>query len=145
MKAEVRYSENVLLDAWDKWVMLATLAGMTCLMRGSVGDIVSTSEGQTLTEEMLAECAQIATRSGYPIPSDRLAQTRALLTEPDSTFTASMLRDIEGERPTEGEHILGYLVARGKELAVKTPMLRIAHTHLQVYEARRMKAKGHPG
>lgn len=137
IKAEVRYSENVLLDAWDKWVMLATLAGMTCLMRGSVGDIVSTAEGQALMEEMLAECAQIAAQSGYPVPGDRLAQTRALLTQPGSSFTASMLRDIERGGPTEGEHILSDLVQRGRQLGVETPLLRVADTHLQVYEFRR--------
>ena len=143
IKAEVRYSENVLLDGWDKWVMLATLAGMTCLMRGSVGDIVSTAEGQALTEEMLVECAQIAARSGYPVPGDRLAQTRALLTQSGSPFTASMLRDIERGGRTEGEHILGDLVERGRQLGVDMPLLRVAHAHLQVYDFRRTKTQGY--
>jgi len=136
IKAEVHYSENVLLDAWDKWVMLATLAGMTCLMRGSVGDIISTSEGQALTEAMLAECAEVAARSGYAIPSERLEQARALLTQQGSSFAASMLRDIERAGPTEGEHILGDMVERAGQLGVAVPLLRAARTHLQVYEAR---------
>lgn len=136
IRSDVRYSENLMFDAWEKWVMLAALAGMTCLMRGSVGDIVA-AQGRELTETLLDECARIAARSGYPIPEGRLAQTRALLTQPGATFTASMLRDIERAGPTEGEHILGDLLKRARELGVSTALLPIAYTHLQVYELRR--------
>jgi 2-dehydropantoate 2-reductase len=49
---------------WDKWVLLATLAGMTCLMRGSVGDIVATQAGAKLMLALLAECASVAAGRG---------------------------------------------------------------------------------
>lgn len=140
MKVNVRYSENVLLDAWDKWVMLATLAGMTCLMRASVGEIVATTHGRELTEAMLAECAQVAARSGYRVSDERLERSRALLTEAGSSFTASMLRDMERGGPTEGEQILGDMTQRGRQFDVATPLLDAAYTHVQVYEARRHAA-----
>lgn len=142
IKSEVNYSADVLLDAWDKWVFLSTLAGMTCLMRGSVGEIVATTEGRALTEAMLAECAAVALRSGHPIPEERLHKSRALLTQSGSTFAASMLRDIERAGPTEGEHILGDMVDTATRLGVAVPMLAVARTHLQVYEARRAKPSG---
>ncbi|MCC7328379.1 MAG: 2-dehydropantoate 2-reductase [Burkholderiales bacterium] len=142
IKAEVNYSHDVLLDAWDKWVFLATLAGMNCLMRGTVGDIVSTPEGRSLTQAMLAECAEVASRSGHALPAERLQKARALLTQEGSSFAASMLRDIERGGPTEGEHILGDLVERAAPLGVAVPLLRIARTHVQVHEARRLKNPG---
>src|SRR6185295_17844965 len=48
-------SDAILLEMWEKFVLLATLAGMTCLMRASVGAIVATREGEALTREFLAE------------------------------------------------------------------------------------------
>src|SRR5215469_16190632 len=35
---EPRLSTTILQDMWDKWVFLASLAGITCLMRAAVGD-----------------------------------------------------------------------------------------------------------
>src|SRR5262249_16159576 len=38
---ESRLSDNVLQEMWEKWVFIATGAGITCLMRATVGDIVA--------------------------------------------------------------------------------------------------------
>jgi 2-dehydropantoate 2-reductase len=42
----------------------------------------------------------------------------------------SMLRDIERGSTTEGEHILGDMVARARKLGVATPILDLARTHM---------------
>ncbi len=132
-----RPSDGILLEMWEKWVMLATLAAMTCLMRGTVGDIVATADGAALTGQALDECVAIAAAAGQAPRPKALEQTRALLTAPGSTFTASMLRDIERGGPTEGEHVLGDLVVRADRLNLAVPLLRTARCHLQVYERRR--------
>ena len=36
-----RVSDTIMLDMWEKLTFLSTLAGMTCLMRASVGDILA--------------------------------------------------------------------------------------------------------
>jgi 2-dehydropantoate 2-reductase len=132
-----RASEDILLEMWEKWVMLATLAGMTCLMRGSVGAIVAAADGKRLTEQLLAECAAVAAAAGHAPRAKVLDHSRSMLTTPGSTFTASMLRDMERGGPTEGGHVLGDLAARAAALGVAVPLLRVAHCHLQVYESRR--------
>lgn len=132
-----RPSDDILLEMWEKWVMLAPLAGMTCLMRGSVGDIMAADDGRKLAEQLLDEVAAIAAASGHPPREKVLNDARARLTQPGSSFTASMLRDIERGGPTEGDHVLGDLVARAERLGVETPLLRIARCHVQVYDRRR--------
>src|ERR1700758_627718 len=49
-------SGNILLDMWEKFVMISSLAGMNCLMRGSVGDILAADEGGSLMRGRLAGC-----------------------------------------------------------------------------------------
>ena len=124
---------------WDKWVLLATLAGMTCLMRGSVGDIVATQSGTKLTLALLAECARVAAAQGYATPEGEMARYRGMLTQAGSAFTASMLRDVESGGQTEGDHILGALLARSRERNLQTPLLEVASTHLEAYSARRRR------
>jgi 2-dehydropantoate 2-reductase len=140
-KADVRYSENVMLDLWDKWVLLATVAGATCLMRGALGEIVATADGSAIVERLLGEAAGVAAHSGHPLPAERLEKSRAFVIQPGSTLTASMLRDMERGGSTEGEHVLGDMVERGKRLGTPVDTLAIARTHLQVYEHRRTQAR----
>lgn len=127
---------------WDKWVLLATLAGITCLMRAPVGDIVADETGERLVLALLAECAAVAKAEGFPTPEGTLANHRAILTKKGSTFSASMLHDIEGGGPAEGEHILGSLLGYARKHSLAVPMLEIAATHLRAFEARRRREKG---
>jgi len=124
---------------WDKWVLLATLAGMTCLMRASVGDIVATGSGAKLTLALLEECAGVASAAGFSTPHAVMQNYRGLLSQAGSAFTASMLRDIESGGPTEGDHILGALLARARDRDLETPLLEVAATHLEAYAARRRR------
>jgi 2-dehydropantoate 2-reductase len=124
---------------WEKWVVLAAMAGGTCLMRGSVGSIVAGTDGKAIMEELIAESAAVARAAGYPPAEEYLATARGILTAAGSDATASMLRDIRKGGATEGDHIVGEMLRRARELGVPTPLLRIANAHLQTYEAERKK------
>jgi 2-dehydropantoate 2-reductase len=126
-------------NLWDKWVMLATLAGMTTLMRGSVGAIMAARDGRALMEEFLQEAIAVATKSGYPPSADYLAAIRKLLFDENSSFTASMLRDLEAGRRVEAEHIVGDLLRRAQAFGTEHRLLGAAYCHLQVYETRSAK------
>jgi len=135
-----RLSDTINLELWEKFVFLATLAGMTCLMRASVGAIMRADDGEALMRDILEECRRIAVAAGHPPRADVMARYAGLLTERGSGFTASMLRDIERGRPTEGDHIVGDMLRRGKALGVATPLLRTALCGLQTYERGRSGA-----
>jgi len=129
--------ESVLTDdieqaLWDKWVFLATLAGMTTLCRGSVGQIVATEYGLQVTTSLYQECLAIAKRSGHAIAAETSDKALAMLTAKGSSFTASMLRDLQAGQPTEHDHILGAMVRRGLALHCQSPLMMLAHSHLQV-------------
>jgi 2-dehydropantoate 2-reductase len=135
-------ADDIVLELWEKFVLLATLAAMTCLMRSSVGDIMATAEGGALMEETLAACVRTATAAGHPPRDKALAGARRFLFERGSTFTASMLRDMEGGQRTEGDHIVGDMLARARAAGVDPGPLRPAYAHLQAYQARRRREGG---
>lgn len=127
-----RASLTILADMWEKWVFLATLAGATCLFRGTIGDIAAAPGGSDLVLALLEECKAIATAQGYPPRQPFLDRTGPLLTAAGSTLTASMLRDIEAGGPIEADHIIGDLLARGGGR-----LLPIVYAHLKTYEMSR--------
>jgi len=132
---DLRRSAGILQEMWEKWVFIAAAGGITCLLRAPVGDIV-TAGAADLAGALLDECATIAAAQGYAPRAAFLERTLGTLTEPGSTFTASLMRDLERGAPVEAAHILGDLFRRG---AGSYPVLRMACAHLRAYEARRAR------
>jgi 2-dehydropantoate 2-reductase len=141
VKFDWQQLDNVEQAMWDKWVLLATLAGMTCLMRATVGDIVATGSGEKLMHALLAENASVAKAEGFATPDAVMTNYRSMLTQKGSAFTASMLRDIESGGQAEGDHILGALLGRARKHGIGAPVLEIAATHLEAYAARKAREK----
>jgi 2-dehydropantoate 2-reductase len=135
---ESKLSNAILQEMWEKWVLIATVAGITCLMRATVGDIVAANE-VNLSTALLDECAAIATAHGFAPSATFLGKARGMITTPGSTFAASMLRDIERGAPIEADHIIGDLLRRGGGSSHDYLLLRIAYAHLKAYEARRTR------
>jgi 2-dehydropantoate 2-reductase len=133
------HNPNIMREMWDKFVFLATLAGMNALMRALIADIKTTPAGERLIREMLSECASVARAEGFEFDEARVAQHGDSLTLRAANMKSSMLYDIEHGSPTEGEHILGDLHARARHHGVNAPLLEIALTHVQAYEARRAR------
>jgi len=136
-RIDKRHSDAIIHEMWEKWVLLATLAACTCLMRAPVGDIVAAPGGEAFIGAMLDEVQAIATANGNAARPKTLERVRVMLTERGSTFSASMLRDLEAGGRIEADHIAGDLLRRGDEHGVPAPLLRTAYTHLKSYEARR--------
>jgi len=132
---DAEVSDDIMQSMWEKWVFIATAAGTTCLMRSSIGDIVAAG-ASGLVVKFLDECSRIATTAGHAPRPAYLERTRPLLTAPGSPLMASMLRDIEKGSRTEGDHVLGDLLARAS--AGESPiLLNAAYAHVKSYEARR--------
>lgn len=124
---------------WDKFIFLATLAGATCLFRGSIGEILHTARGEAFILGLLEECIEIATAAGHPPATEMLADYRSLLTDRTAAYTASMLRDIQAGRHTEADHILGDMLQRAERHGISSERLGLAYSHLQVYEQHRIQ------
>ena len=129
-------STDILATLWEKWTFLATLAGATTLMQGSIGEVMDTTHGESLLRRLYAEGLAVAERSGFPIPEQAQARSLRTLTERGSGFTASMLRDLQAGLRTEHDHVLGDLVRRALDHGLDAPLLAAAHCHLQVHAAR---------
>jgi 2-dehydropantoate 2-reductase len=130
-------STIIMQEMWEKWVLIGAVAGITCLMRAPIGDIVA-GGGAEIAASLLDECAAIAGSRGFPPRHSAMQRFRTTLTTAGSPFAASMLRDIERGAQTEAEHIFGDLLRQGDDPA-RYPLLRIAYSHLLTYEAQRIR------
>ena len=136
---ECKVSDNIEQDMWEKFVLLASLASMTCLMRASVGEILAAADGEALMREALASCVAAAGAAGHAPRAESLQRTEGMLFARGSAFTASMLRDLEAGGRVEADHIVGDMLRRARAAGADTRLLAAAYCHLQAYEARRLR------
>jgi 2-dehydropantoate 2-reductase len=137
---DARPSDAIMHNMWEKFAQLGLGAGITCLMRASLGDILAAPGGREAMFALYDECRGVATAAGFPPRPATVEFAHKLITTEGSPLKWSMLRDIERGSITEGEHILGDMVARARKLGVATPILDLARTHVAAYEIARSNA-----
>lgn len=131
-----RNTSHIEIAMWEKWINLASLGAITCLMRGTVGEIASAYGGIDFADGVIDECVAVAAAYGFAIRPDVAARSHTSLTDPTSGLTSSMYRDLTAGRPTEADHIIGDLIARAQSKDVDVPRLEIAYTSLSVHQRR---------
>ncbi len=130
-------STNIQKDMWEKWVMLATLAALNCLMRANIGEIARSPGGKEIAEQMLNECLDVMKAHGHEPTEQFVRDTLARSVDEKSTLAASMLRDLERGNSVEADQILGDLIARAEKKGVEVPALKMAYCNVKSYEQRR--------
>ena len=133
---DARLSPTIDREMWEKWILLAALGGITCLMRGAVGEIEAVPGGTEFSLRFLEEVTTVVTASGHAPSEAFLTATRGAITQKGSPLTSSMYRDLLKGSPVEAEQILGDLLFRARTLGVVTPLLAAAFSHLSVYQSR---------
>lgn len=131
---DARLSMRMVEEMWEKWLMLSTLGGITCLMRGSIGEIAAAPGGKRFEAALLAEVVAIVSAASHvPAPGFLDAMHRQM-TQDASPFTASMFRDLKQGLPVEAGQIIGDLLGYADRLGVAAPLLGAAYASLVVYQ-----------
>jgi 2-dehydropantoate 2-reductase len=132
---EANLKPDILAMMWQKWTLLAAMGAITCLLRGSIGEVAAAPGGVETARTIAGECVAIATANGYPPEEKFHAVMMKRLTEVGSSLTASMYRDLQKGARVEADHILGDLLARGEKHGVEAPLVRAAFARLSIYSA----------
>lgn len=129
-------SPNIMQAMWEKWVVLASMAGATSAMRAPIGVINRVAGGREFVLGLIDEVRSIAAASGFPPRPEFLEETRAFLTNEQSPQTSSMFRDIENGARIEADQIIGDLLTRASGAGLPCGRLAVVYAHLKAYEIR---------
>lgn len=131
---ETELSTDIMHGMWQKWVFIAALGLITCLLDGSIGEINAVPGGESTALQCLDECVAVASASGFPLPEQFLNQIRQYYTSKASRLTSSMFRDMHRGANVEAEAILGDLLKHSQSHQLKTPLLQAGCVRLRVYQ-----------
>ena len=81
-------------------------------------------------QRALAANIAIATREGHAPRAAAIEMASKRLMDPEGTWSASMLRDMEAGGSVEADHIVGWMLERARRHGVDDAILSAAYTHL---------------
>lgn len=133
---EVRISPVIHEEIAEKWLMMVALGAANSLLGGSVGEINADPDGAWAIQEMLREAHTALIEIGMPPRPAVLDTLGRMLSDPASSQTSSLYRNMLAQRPVEHEPIIGEMLARvGNRKTF--PLLSAAYARLSIYEAKR--------
>lgn len=140
-----RLSTDIEREMWEKWILLSSLGGITCLMRGSIGELEAISGGRDFALEFIDKVVRVVRIVGKPPSEAFLGMARDALTAKGSALTSSMYRNLQRGAPIEADQIIGDLVARARQAGLAAPLLQAAYASLSIYQNRRLAPASRTG
>ncbi|WP_458208513.1 ketopantoate reductase family protein [Haladaptatus sp. NG-SE-30] len=118
---------------WEKLAVNAGINPTTALARVENGALL-TGDAHRIAADAARETARVARAEGVELTDEDAVTVVEIVAEATAANTSSMHQDMDDGRRTEIEAINGYVVARGRELGVETPVNRTLASLVSAWE-----------
>jgi 2-dehydropantoate 2-reductase len=131
----VQVSDNVAGALWEKLILNCAYNALSAVSQLPYGRLVQGEGVEAVMRDVVQECLAVARAGGVAVPDDvwesvlRIAQTMP-------TQSSSTAQDLARGKPTEIDHLNGYIVRTGEALGIETPVNRVLHALVKLLEDR---------
>ncbi len=137
----VEVSANVLGALWGKLVLNCGYNAISAITDVPYGRMVTLPGIAQTVHDAVAECLAVAAALEVVIPGDvRAAVDRIATSMPGQV--SSTCQDLRRGKPTEIDHLNGYVVREGERLGVATPLNRVLWALVKALEAKGSGSEG---
>lgn len=130
--------DDPVANLWNKGFIAVGVKPIAALTHLTDGQISEFEDSRVVMENIVEEAADVARAKGIDdLVDDPVAYVRDFC-EANSEHVSSALEDVRHERPTELEHLNGYIIEAGEELGVETPynelIMRLLRSRERAYD-----------
>lgn len=129
-----RIAENMEGELWTKLVMNCAYNAVSALGHAKYGRLVRHDLAREVMRQVVEEALCVARAANVQLPSADYFAAARKLGEAMELATSSTAQDIARGRRTEIDSLNGYLVRRGRELGVSTPVNFTLYALVKVLE-----------
>jgi 2-dehydropantoate 2-reductase len=129
-----RVSDNIAGELWTKMIINCAYNAISALGRAQYGRLVSNPWTRELMKQVTEEAVAITRAAGIRLPEADMVQAVWKLADTMSQATSSTAQDIARGNRTEIDSLNGYLVRRGAQLGVATPVNQTLHALVKLLE-----------
>ncbi|MEO1090621.1 MAG: 2-dehydropantoate 2-reductase [Pseudomonadota bacterium] len=119
---EAEHRDDIELQIWNKFTMLAPFATICGHARAAAGVIRETPDLRRRHRALVEEAVAVGRAQGIGLAPDRVDQVVAFLDGQPADMKASMLKDLEAGRRIELEWLAGAVIRLGAATGVPTPV-----------------------
>ena len=130
-----RVSPNIEADLWIKLITNAALNAISALLNAPYGHIVSIADSREMLRQLVGECVAVARAGGVALPATDFVDMVWRFAQHVPHVYSSTAQDLARGKRTEIDALNGYIVRRGAELAVPTPVNQTLLTLVRLREA----------
>lgn len=117
-----KVSPQIDVDMWTKLISNVGLNAISAVARTTYGEIVTLPEPRETVSRLVHECVAVARASGVALPTTDFADWVLRFAENVGPVYSSTAQDLQRGRRTEIDALNGFIVRRGSELGVATPV-----------------------
>lgn len=115
------WHDDVMQALWNKLSINAVINPLTAIYNLKNGQLAAAKFNQPI-EQICAETAQVMTAAGYAVSNTELQANARQVIQATAKNYSSMHQDITFKRLTEIDFINGYIVKKGREYGIHTPV-----------------------
>lgn len=127
-------SDNAVGALWVKLILNCAYNALSAISRLPYGQLVQGPGVQDVMRDVVNECLSVAQADGVQIPGDVWAAVERIAQTMPAQYS-STAQDLMRGKPSEIDHLNGYVLRRGQALGVATPANRVLHTLVRLLEA----------
>jgi len=133
-----KLSENIQRDIWMKFLFITSISAMGALTRSVLGVMREDPFIRMKIRETAGEIVRVGQALDIDIFEEDIERILEMIDQGEYDTTMSLQRDMMEERPSELENFNGFVVNKGDELGIDTPVNDfIYHTLLPMEKSAR--------
>lgn len=130
-----RVSQNITVELWEKLIMNCAYNALSALVRAKYGRIARDPGTIEVMKRVVDEAVAVGNAAGIKLSADKMfAAVLKLGSEAMPEAISSTAQDIARGKPTEIDSLNGFLVRRGAELVVPTPVNETLYSLVKLLE-----------
>lgn len=130
----VQVSGQVLGELWGKLVLNCAYNALSALTGLPYGRLVQQPGVWGVLRDVVRECETVAAADGVALPGDTWAAVERIAASMP-TQISSTAQDLQRGKPTEIDHLNGYVLRRAAAHGLEVPANRLLHTLVRLREA----------
>jgi 2-dehydropantoate 2-reductase len=139
----VMLSDNVRGMLWSKLILNCAYNALSAIARQPYGPLAQAEGVQAVMRDVVDECLAVAHADGVTPVDDAWAAVQRIAQTMPTQFS-STAQDLMRGKPSEIDHLNGYVVRRGAALGVATPVNRVLHTLVKLLDGAAVPREGAP-
>jgi 2-dehydropantoate 2-reductase len=128
-------SDNIKGELWTKLIMNCAFNAVSASGRARYGTIVHHPLAREILRQIVQETVAVGVASGVRFPDTDLLESVFQLGMAMSEATSSTAQDLARGKATEIDSLNGYVVRRGAEIGVATPVNQTLHALVKLLES----------